>query len=375
MINLIVGLILKKGWMLLSNLFISLILFYFVGSVEWSIVIYYLSLNMLGLLIGVGVKSKTSLSADSNEIFLNYYSMIVVNIITVFGLILFYFTKEINNYNILFFSLAIVLLSNINSFYQGFMLNDGLIKKTTDVLVEANLWKIGIFFIVLAFYKKVYLFFILQIVEQVFIYVKSKRRITKGNIRFYDLMAKVKELFYMSVGSVPFIFVSSNFQIEMAKQLPANLAGYFGLFAQIINSIRGVFVFLVTNFQKKMLDYERYFEMVAKVCFVSLIFLVFTLLMINQVDVPIAFQGYIIISLINLTYVAVLVLAIIQNIYKLNRISFTASIFFVLLYFVAYFVDSIIVEKLVQVILIYMLAMLFRAGLVSLVLKKGLKNG
>ncbi len=181
MIKLIIDLLLKKGWMLLSNLFISMILFYYVGSEAWSIVVIFLSLNMLGLIFGIGIKSKTSLSDNDNDICINYYSMLIINFLTILGMFLFYYIKGIDNYLILFFSLILVILSNVNSFYQGFFLYSGEIKKSTDILMKANMFKLLAFMFLFFIYKKVYLFYeIVDVSRKRSISLENRRPLTKS---------------------------------------------------------------------------------------------------------------------------------------------------------------------------------------------------
>ncbi|QHI18136.1 hypothetical protein [Acinetobacter haemolyticus] len=365
MIKLIIDLLLKKGWMLLSNLFISMILFYYVGSEAWSIVVIFLSLNMLGLIFGVGIKSKTSLSDNDNDICINYYSMLIINFLTILGMFLFYYIKGIDNYLILFFSLILVILSNVNSFYQGFFLYSGEIKKSTDILMKANIFKLLAFMFLFFIYKKVYLFFILQFLEQVYIYARSVRKKPTINFDHKNIFSRLKELFYISIGSIPFIFVSSTLQIDIARSMSATSAGYFGLFVQLINSVRSIFIFIVTNFQKKMLSYRHYFKKILNFCIGSLVFLV-GILLINLLGVVnINYEGYILVSLVNLTYLIVLLVANIQNIFKLNKISFNISLLFMFFLGIGWLVDCITIIGVAFWVTIYMISMLLRAFIVN----------
>lgn len=365
MINLIINLLLKKGWMLFSNLFISILMFYFTGSEAWSIVVIFFSLNMLGLILGVGIKSKTSLSENNNDIALNYCAMLVINIITIFGMFVFYWVKDINNYSILFFSIIVVILSNVNSFYQGCFLYFEEVQKSTDILVKANIFKLFVFIFVFVFYRKVYLFFMLQFLEQFYIYLKSIRKIPKISFDFKGTLYKLKELFYISFGSIPFMFVSSILQIDVAKSMSATSAGYFGLFVQLMNSIRSVFIFIITNFQKKMLSYKRYFKKTLLFCSVCLVSLMGLLVMDIFFDESIQAKGYLFILLVNTTYLITLFVANIQNIFRLNKISFNSSLIFLFLFFGGKVFGILTAVGVTFLVAIYMISMFLRAIMVS----------
>lgn len=375
MISVIINLLLKKGWMLFSNLFVSLILFFIVGAEDWAIVLIYLSLNMMGLLLGSGIKSKSSLSKSKLDIMINYFSMVVINFITVIYIYVYSVFKNIDNNLILIISLVLVLITNLNSFYQGLMINLDKIKESTDILVKANVIKMIAFFVILIFYRKVYLFFILQLIEQLYIYKKSKTKLELKKTNVLNIIVRLKELLFIAIGSMPFIFVSSNLQLDLSKIMTASSAGYLGLFSQIVNSFRGLIVFFVTNFQKIMIKYDEYYTKIVDIIFVLIVFIfIVNLFMFFYNFFPYNIMAFCLIILINIVYILILVIGNIQNIYNFNILSFYSAIMFLIGLFVSFFLKLTLVENILYVLLIYVFSMLIRVFLVNCFLKRGVSS-
>ncbi|MGC3819506.1 hypothetical protein [Acinetobacter sp. G11] len=375
MINIIVKLLLKKGWMLFSNLFVSLILFFIVGAEEWAIILTYLSLNMMGLLLGSGIKSKSSLSKDKYDITINYFSMVIINIITIIYIYVYSVLKNIDNNLILIISLVLILITNLNSFYQGLMINLDKIKESTNILVKANIIKMITFFLLLIFYRKVYLFFILQLIEQLYIYKKSTIKLELKKINLSNIIIRLKELFFIAIGSMPFIFVSSNLQLDLSKIMTTSSAGYLGLFSQVINSLRGLIIFLVTNFQKIMIKYSKYYTKIIGIIFIS-IFLIFiaNISIFLYSYLPYNVMAFCLIVFINIVYVLILIIGNMQNIYNMNVLSFYAAIIFLIFSFVGFFIELTFIESISYTLLTYIFSMLVRVYLVNYLLKKGVSN-
>lgn len=367
MIKLIFNLLLKKGWMIFSNLFISFSIFKLIGPEDWGGILIFLSLNLLGLIFGSGIKSKTSLSNLDLEVDSNYYCMIFINIISVIFIFIFSFFKDINNFYIIISSVFLIVITNINSFYQGLMIKDDLIDESTKILIEANIVKLFLFFLIIFFYKSIYVLFFIQIFEQLFIFIKQYRK------SFYifcleSIFVKIKELSYIAIGSAPFLMTLSNFQLDLDKYLSKTITGYIGFFSQILNSLRGLLVFLVTNLQRKMIVYASKFKKITFfIIFCLLINIVFLLFINYYFSMEVFMTASLI--LLNFIYCMILLLGNIQNILNYNAVSFYSAIFFFIILFLYYFFKVSAYTPFFG-LLIYMFCMLFRAVFVCFNLRK-----
>lgn len=367
MIKLIFNLLIKKGWMIFSNLLISFSIFKILGPEEWVGILIYLSLNLIGLILGSGIKSKTSLSNFYSEVESNYYCMIIINIVSIFFIYIFSLLKNVDHYYIIFFSIVLVVLTNFNAFYQGLMIKDDLIKENTKLLIEANLLKLFVFFLILIFYKNIYVLFVVQIIEQLFLCIRMYKK-ESYIFNFKNVFNKFKELTYIAVGSAPFLVTLSNFQLDLDKYLSKNTAGYIGFFAQILNSFRGMMVFLVTNLQKKM---KKYIQIFPKILLYNLLTLIAFILLMVFIDFSfnIDILMFLLLFLINFIYCLILLLSNIQNILNCNIFSFYSAMLFLLVYLLHYFSKDIFYTP-ISVVLIYILCMLFRNIMVYFYLRK-----
>lgn len=367
MIKLIFNLLLKKGWMLFSNLLISFCIFKLIGPEEWGGILVFFSLNLLGLILGSGIKSKTSLSNLNLDVSSNYYCMVFINIVSVIFIFIFSFLKDINDFYIVISSILLMVLTNMNSFYQGLMIKDDLIGESTKILIEANIFKLVLFFLLICFYKSIYVLFFIQIFEQIFIFLKQYRK------NFYvfslrNIFLKFKELGYIAIGSAPFLITLSNFQLDLDKYLSKAITGYIGFFSQILNSLRGLLVFLVTNLQKKMMVYTSRFTKITifiSFCLLSNIVILFFIKHYFSIEVFMTIS----LILLNFVYCMILVLGNIQNILNYNAVSFFSAIFFFIISLL-YYVLNIMTYTPFLGLLIYIFCMLFRTILVYFYLRK-----
>src|SRR5690606_13541790 len=114
-----------------------------------------------------------------------------------------------------------------------------------------------------------------------------------------------------------------------------------------------------------MLSYRHYFKKILIFCIGSLIFLIGVLLIDLLGNISIEYEGYILVCLVNFTYLVILLVANIQNIFKLNRISFNISLFFIFLLGVGWLVDCFTVIRVTFWVTIYMVSMLLRTFIVN----------